>query len=180
LLFLAKFVLDCRDSARGGIMHRHLAVYPGSFDPITCGHLDIARRAANIFEHLIVAVAEHSGKNMLFSTDERAELVRASVADLPNVEIRTFSGLLTDFVRQTGARVIIRGLRAVSDFEYEFSMSLMNSHLAPEIETMFLPTSEGYSFISSSMIKEVYRLGGDVGDTIPPCVLQALAGKYHS
>lgn len=160
-------------------MQRHVAVYPGSFDPITCGHLDIARRAANVFDQLILAVAEHSGKNMLFSTAERAELVRASTADLANVEVKTFSGLLTDFVRRNGARVIIRGLRAMSDFEYEFSMSLMNSHLAPEIETVFLPTSEGYSFISSSMIKEVYRLGGDVGDTIPPCVVQALADKYH-
>lgn len=159
-------------------MHKHLAVYPGSFDPITCGHLDIARRAARIFDTLIVAVAKHSGKNMLFSTDERADLVQKATLDIPNIRVETFSGLLTDFVRQSNAHVIIRGLRAVSDFEYEFSMSLMNSHLAPEIETMFLPTSEGFSFISSSMIKEVYRLGGDVKDTIPPCVLEALATKF--
>lgn len=159
-------------------MNNRLAVYPGSFDPITCGHLDIVRRAAKVFDTLVVAVAEHSGKSLLFSTSERADLVRDSISDLSNVQVQTFSGLLTDFVRTIGARVIVRGLRAVSDFEYEFSMSLMNSHLAPEIETMFLPTSEGYSFISSSMIKEVYRLGGDVGDTIPPCVLKALSEKF--
>ena len=159
-------------------MSQRLAVYPGSFDPITCGHLDIARRAARVFDTVIVAVAEHSGKSMCFSTEERAALVRESCRDIANIRIATFSGLLIDFVRSSNAHVIIRGLRAVSDFEYEFSMSLMNSHLDPDIETMLLPTSEGHSFISSSMIKEVYRLGGDVKDTIPPCVLSALAQKF--
>jgi len=157
----------------------HNAVYPGSFDPITFGHLDIVRRAARIFDTVVVAVAEHAGKNTLFTLAEREELAALSCRELANVRVMSFSGLLIDFVRKQNARAIIRGLRAVSDFEYEFSMSLMNSHLAPEIETVLLPTSVGHSFISSSMIKEVFSLGGDIKETIPACVLEALRKKLH-
>ena len=158
----------------------HIAVYPGSFDPITFGHIDIVRRAASIFDTVVVAVAAQSGKSTLFSLDERTQLVAESCSKFENVRVIGFSGILVDFVRAQSSRVIIRGLRAVSDFEYEFAMSLMNNHLASEIETVLLPTSEGYSFVSSSMIKEVFMIGGDVKGKVPDCVLTALAGKFRA
>ncbi|MDR2733285.1 MAG: pantetheine-phosphate adenylyltransferase [Spirochaetota bacterium] len=161
-------------------MGSRIAVYPGSFDPITFGHLDIARRAAGIFEKIIVAVAEQTGKTPLFSLPERTRLAALACSDLRNIEVTCFSGLLVDFARSVYAQVIIRGLRAVSDFEFEFALSLMNSRLAPEIETVFLPTSEGHSFVSSSMIKEISRLGGNAQGMAPECVLAALMEKFHN
>jgi len=160
-------------------MGSHIAVYPGSFDPITFGHLDIARRAAGVFEKIIVAVAEQTAKASLFSLPERTELAALACSDIRNIQVTCFSGLLVDFVRSVQAKVVIRGLRAVSDFEFEFSFSLMNSRLAPEIETVFLPTSEGHSFVSSSMIKEVARLGGNAKGMAPECVLSALREKFQ-
>lgn len=155
-----------------------IAVYPGSFDPVTDGHLDILRRALSICDSVVVAVSENAQKNTLFTRDERRALLAESCAGLGGVEVAAFSGLLIDFVRARGARLIVRGLRAVTDFEYEFGLALMNKHLAPEIETVFLATGEGNGFVSSSMIKEVFRLGGDVGDKVPPCVAAALRAKF--
>lgn len=159
------------------ILVKRRAVYPGSFDPITNGHLDIMRRASRIFDELIVAVAEHPLKQTLFSQEERYQLICDACRALPNVEVDCFTGLLMDFARRRKAKVLIRGLRAVTDFEYEFSMALMNKHLEPEVETVFLATSADNSFVSSSLIKEVFKLGGDVNDKVPACVLQALQKK---
>jgi pantetheine-phosphate adenylyltransferase len=164
---------------RGKAVGNRVAVYPGSFDPITFGHLDIARRAAGLFEKIIVAVAEQTGKTPLFPLPERTRLAALACADLGNVEVACFSGLLVDFARGARAKTIIRGLRAVSDFEFEFALSLMNSRLAPEIETVFLPTSESHSFVSSSMIKEISRLGGNAQGMVPECVLAALREKFQ-
>jgi len=154
------------------------AIYPGTFDPITKGHIDIVARAAGIFDHVIVAVAASTSKNTAFSTDERVELARLTLTDYANVEVQRFEGLLANFVRQWGANVVLRGLRAVSDFEYEFQLAGMNKHLVPEADTIFLPTRENYSYISSSLIREIAALGGDVSEFVHPIVCAALSERF--
>ena len=153
------------------------AVYPGSFDPITLGHVDVVTRASRLFEAIIMAVVKNPGKNALFSLEERVSLVRDSVSHLKNVRVEVFEGLTVDLVKAHKASVIIRGLRAVSDFENEFAMSQMNKRLCPEVDTLFMMAGLEYQFLSSSMIKEVARLGGDVGGMVPQSVLSGLAAK---
>ena len=154
------------------------AIYAGTFDPMTLGHVDVVERAARIFPELIIGVAALTGKDTLFSKEERVALVKAAVADLPNVRVESFEGLLVNYARSQGAGVIIRGLRAVSDFEYEFQMALTNRRLAPDLETMFLMPKQDYSFINSTNIKQVASLGGDVSEFVPPDVVEALAQKF--
>lgn len=153
------------------------AVYAGTFDPVTYGHLDVAARAAQVFDQLTLAVAEDPRKTLLFGTAERLELARAGVAHLKNVEVVPFSGLLVDWARQRGIHTLIRGLRAFSDFEYEFQMALTNRKLAPDIETLFLMPNEDYSYVSSSMVREIATLGGEVEKFVPPAVAVALKRK---
>ena len=155
------------------------AIYAGSFDPVTFGHLDLIRRATKIFPRLIVAVAKNLEKKPLFSSRERVSFLREAVKDLPLVEVDSFSGLLIDYASRRKARIVIRGLRAVSDFEYEFQMALTNRKLFPELETVYLMPSESCSYISSRMIKEVAFLGGDVSPFVPPPVARALAAYRH-
>ena len=156
------------------------AVYAGTFDPMTFGHLDVATRAAHVFEHLTLAVAEDPRKTLLFSVEERLELARTSVAALDNVEVVPFGGLLVNWARNRGIHTLIRGLRAFSDFEYEFQMALTNRKLAPDIETMFLMPNEDFSYVSSSMVREIAALGGDVGKFVPAAVAAALKRKLAS
>ncbi|MCB1561074.1 MAG: pantetheine-phosphate adenylyltransferase [Xanthomonadales bacterium] len=158
---------------------RRVAVYPGTFDPITAGHVDLVARAAPLFDHIIVGVAESPGKQPCFSLQERVALATTSLADIDNIEVRGFDSLLAHFVADVGARVLLRGLRAVSDFEYEFQLASMNRHLIPEVETLFLTPAEQYSFISSSLVREIARLGGDVSGFVPQAVLEALRVKWH-
>lgn len=163
-------------------MSDRIGIYPGTFDPITNGHLDIVSRAARVVDRLIVAVAVNAGKGPLFSLDERVELVKEEVAELAranglNIEVRPFDNLLVDFARACGARLIVRGLRAVSDFEYEFQMAGMNARLQPEIETLFLMASERCQFISSRFVKEIGRLGGDISSFVSPRVRARLEDK---
>ncbi|HEX7326300.1 MAG TPA: pantetheine-phosphate adenylyltransferase [Rhodanobacteraceae bacterium] len=165
--------------ARQPAADRRVAVYPGTFDPITNGHGDLVARAAPLFDHLIVAVAQSSGKAPRFALAERVALARAALSDVPNVEVRGFATLLADFVRECGAGVILRGLRAVSDFEYEFQLASMNRHLIPRAETLFLTPAEEWSFISSSLVREIASLGGDVSDFVHPAVQKALAQKWR-
>ncbi|WP_295401532.1 pantetheine-phosphate adenylyltransferase [uncultured Thiocystis sp.] len=154
-------------------------VYPGTFDPITNGHVDLIHRAARLFDRVVVAVAADTGKALLFSTEERVALVRASVTeDRHNVEIVPFQGLLVNFTRELGVSVIMRGLRAVSDFEYEFQLAGMNRRMAPDIETLFLTPAEQYSYISSSLVREIARLGGDVSTFVTPAVQAALQQRF--
>ena len=153
------------------------AVYAGTFDPVTYGHLDVAARAAQVFDQLTLAVAEDPRKTLLFSTTERLDLARAGVAHLKNVEVVPFSGLLVDWARKRGIHTLIRGLRAFSDFEYEFQMALTNRKLAPDIETLFLMPNEDYSYVSSSMVREIAALGGDVEKFVPVSVAAALKRK---
>jgi pantetheine-phosphate adenylyltransferase len=158
-----------------------VAVYPGSFDPITNGHIDLAERSARLFDQLIVAVysgGDRSPKQPLFSTAERVEMARESLCKLDNVTIDTFENLLVDYARSVGAQTVVRGLRAVSDFEYEFKLAHMYQHLAPELEVVCLMTSSSHSFISSSFIREVASLGGEVGDLVPPHVAVALERRF--
>jgi pantetheine-phosphate adenylyltransferase len=157
-----------------------IGIYPGSFDPITNGHLDIITRSAKLFDKLIVAVLSNPRKTALFTVDERIEMIRESVKDIDNIEIDSFSGLLIDFARLKKAKVIVKGLRAVSDFEYELQMALMNNKLDSEIETVFIMTSSKYSFLSSSIIKEVSSFGGCVRGLVPPIVEKRLKQKYHN
>jgi pantetheine-phosphate adenylyltransferase len=157
-----------------------IGIYPGSFDPITNGHLDIITRSAKLFDKLIVAVLSNPRKTALFTVDERIEMIRESVKDIDNIEIDSFSGLLIDFARLKKAKVIVKGLRAVSDFEYELQMALMNNKLDSEIETIFIMTSSKYSFLSSSIIKEVSSFGGCVRGLVPPIVEKRLKQKYHN
>jgi pantetheine-phosphate adenylyltransferase len=155
------------------------AVYPGSFDPITIGHLDVAKRAAALFPQLIVGIYLGSDKpDALFTHADRVEMARDAVAHMPNVSVESFSGLTVDFARDQGADVIVRGLRAVSDFEYEFKLAHMNHHLAPDIEVVCLMTSSRNSFVSSSMIREVAALGGDVSGLVPPNVEAVLRERF--
>jgi pantetheine-phosphate adenylyltransferase len=154
------------------------AVYPGSFDPLTNGHLDLIERSLRMFDELVVAVVTNPAKTALFSDEERVEMIREATRDLRHLEIRVFEGLLVDFVTAIGARAIVRGLRAVSDFEYEFQMALMNRKLREEIETVFLMPHEAYSYISSRLIKEVAAYGGSVVGLVPPGVEKRLADKF--
>lgn len=155
------------------------AVYPGSFDPITNGHIDIIQRGTRIFDHVIVGILMNEGKNPLFTAEERMHLIRETVGDNPNVEVRTFSGLLVNFVNETGADIVVRGIRAVSDYEYELQMALMNRELSPNVETLFMLPSVEYTYVSSRLIKEVFRLGGDISDLVPPAVLERLHAKLR-
>ena len=151
------------------------AVYPGTFDPLTRGHEDLVRRAAGLFGQLIVAIADSKAKRPMFSLDERIDMAREALASHPNVQVLGFSGLLMDFMRSHGAHVILRGLRAVSDFEYEFQMAGMNRQLYPDVETMFLTPSEQYMFISATMVREIATLGGDVSLFVSPNVVARIA-----
>jgi len=155
----------------------HKAIYPGTFDPITSGHEDIVRRASHLFSEVIVAVADSAVKRPLFSLAERVEMAAAALADCPNVRVIGFSGLLMQFVREQEAKVVLRGLRAVSDFEYEFQLAGMNRKLYPEVETLFLTPSEQYMFISASLVREVALLGGDVTMFVSPLILDRIAAK---
>lgn len=152
------------------------AVYPGTFDPITLGHEDLVRRAARLFDHVILAVADSRSKKF-FTLDERVVMAREVVKDLANVEVVGFSGLLMQFVQQHGARIVVRGLRAVSDFEYEFQLAGMNRGLYPDVETVFLTPGEQFMFISASIVREISILGGDVGKFVPPVVAARLKAK---
>ena len=159
---------------------QRIAVYPGTFDPITNGHIDLVARAAPLFERIVVGVAESPSKGPGFSLEERIALARMGLADIPNVEVRGFTTLLAHFVKEIGAGVLLRGLRAVSDFEYEFQLASMNRHLIPLAETMFLTPAEQYSFISSSLVREIARLGGDVSGFVHPLVQQALVLRWSN
>jgi pantetheine-phosphate adenylyltransferase len=154
-------------------------VYPGTFDPVTNGHSDLIARAARLFDHVVVAVAEDSSKASTFTVAERLEMLRGIASTHSNVEITSFSGLLVEFARGLGIPVIMRGLRAVSDFEYEFQLAGMNRRMAADIETLFLTPAEQYAYISSSLVKEVARLGGDVSSFVPPSVYAALRERFR-
>ena len=158
-----------------------IAVYPGTFDPVTNGHVDLVERAADLFDTLVVGVAESPAKKpaLPLALDLRVRLAGEALAHLPNVEVRGFRTLLAHFVGGVGAGVLIRGLRAVSDFEYEFQLASMNRHLIPEVETLFLTPAEQYSFISSSLVREISRLGGDVSGFVPPAVAAALQAEWQ-
>ena len=153
------------------------AIYPGSFDPITNGHLDLIERGSKLFGKLVVAILRNAAKEPLFSVEERMSMLREAVGNLPNVEVDSFDGLLVDYAAARKAAVILRGIRAISDYEYELQMALMNSRLAPGIETVFLMSSEAYSFISSKLVKEVFGLGGKVTALVPPMVAARLREK---
>jgi pantetheine-phosphate adenylyltransferase len=155
------------------------AIFPGTFDPITNGHLDIAKRAAELFDHLIVAVYAHPIKTLLFSTDERLEMAVRAFQGWPNVTVESYDGLTVDVARDKGAKAIIRGLRVVGDFEFEFQMALMNRTLAPDIESVCLLTTKEYYFLSSSIVKEVAKLEGDISGLVPPHVVTALRNKIE-
>jgi pantetheine-phosphate adenylyltransferase len=154
------------------------AIYPGSFDPTTHGHLDVIERASRLFDEVIVAVAHNDQKHALFPADDRAAFIRDACAALPNVRITVFDGLLVNFARAQGATALVRGLRAVSDFEFEFQMALMNRKLEPQLETIFLMPAEKYTYLSSRIVKEIARLGGDVSAFVPAAVAAALREKF--
>ena len=155
------------------------AVYPGTFDPITRGHEDLVRRAATIFDRVVVAIAANPGKTPLFSIDERVDLARRVLADVPGVEVHGYSGLTVDFARANDIAVIVRGLRAVSDFEFEFQLSNMTRHISPGVETVFLTPKEQFTFVSSTLVREIATLGGDVSEFVHPLVQAAFRGKVR-
>ena len=155
-----------------------LCIYTGTFDPVTYGHLDVLERAAKLFEHVTVAVAVSSAKHTLFTPEQRVELLRANLGHLSNVDVMSFDGLLVEFARQQKAHAIIRGLRALSDFEFEFNMALMNRHLDPNVETLFVMPKEAYSYTSSTLVKQIAKLGGDVAKFVPPNVSEALKKAF--
>ncbi|ADL07803.1 pantetheine-phosphate adenylyltransferase [Thermosediminibacter oceani] len=157
----------------------NVAIYPGSFDPVTNGHLDIIERSSRLFDRLIVAVLRNPSKKPLFTVEERIEMIKKSVSHIKNVEVDYFSGLLVDFARLKKACIIVKGLRAVSDFEYELQMALMNKKLDEEIETVFIMTNAKYSYLSSSIVKEVASLGGCVKELVPPLVAEKLREKFN-
>lgn len=154
------------------------AVYPGSFDPITNGHLDIIRRASEIFDHVVVGVLDNLNKKPLFTSEERASMIMKTVCDIDNVSIDIFSGLLVDFMKQKKADVVVKGLRTVADFEYELQMAMLNKALDAKCETMFMMTDTKYSYISSSMVKEVAKLKGDLTGFVPPGIVELIENKY--
>ena len=155
-----------------------LCIYPGTFDPFTNGHLDVLERAARLFDRVTVAIAVDSTKSALFGVEQRVELIRANLTALPNVDVVSFEGLLVEFARARHACAIIRGLRALSDFEFEFNLALMNRHLEPEVETIFVMPNEAFSYTSSTLVKQVAKLGGDIGKFVPPNVATALKTAY--
>lgn len=155
-----------------------LAICPGSFDPVTNGHLHIVSRAAAMFDRVIVVVMANQNKQPLFSAAERVELLRRATADMPNVEIDTYDGLLAEYAREKNASVIVKGLRAMSDFEYEFQMALTNRKLNPDVETVFLATSAEHMYLSSSLVKQVAKLGGDIHEFVPSCIVKDILEKY--
>lgn len=157
-----------------------IAIYPGTFDPITNGHLDIIKRAARIFDKVIVAVATNTGKAPLFSMDERKKLIQDAVKNIDKVEVDAFSGLIVDYCHQRGATALIRGLRAVSDFEYEFQMALLNRKIGKDVESVFLMPKEKYTYLSSSMIKEIAEFGGDITSFVPDHVRIELKNKFDT
>ncbi len=157
---------------------KRIAVYPGTFDPITYGHIDVIKRALLLCDKLIIAVAKRREKAPLFSLKERVELAKNSLKELPNIEVEGFDGLLISFVRKKKANIIIRGLRAISDFDYEFQMALTNRKIAPDVETVFFLPAEEYSYVSSSLVKEIAALGGDTSKFVPPPVVKALKKKF--
>jgi pantetheine-phosphate adenylyltransferase len=159
------------------------AIYPGSFDPVTKGHLDVIERACGVFDRVVIGVANNEKKHPLFNTQERVSLVQQAIKDskfADHLEVKTLDGLLVDFAHQEGVQAIVRGLRAVSDFEFEFQLALMNRSLAPELETIFLMPTEEYTYLSSSIVKEVARLGGDISAFVPPATLKALKSKFST
>ncbi len=156
---------------------RAVAIYPGTFDPITSGHLDLIERGSRLFDRLIVAVLGNQQKQPLFSVDERKDMLEEVVGAFPNVEVDSFNGLLVDYARQKNATVLLRGIRAISDYEFELQMALMNRRLAPQIETVFMMSAESYSFISSRLVKEIFSLGGDIAGLVPPPVEQRLRAR---
>jgi pantetheine-phosphate adenylyltransferase len=156
------------------------AICPGSFDPVTYGHLDIIERTAQLFPEVVVGVLENPSKRPIFSLEERVALIKTTIGHLPNVKVCCFKGLLVDFVKEMKGNLIVKGLRAISDFEIEFQMALSNKKMAPEIETMFMMTRNEYSFLSSSMIKEIAQFGGDIHELVPPEAERALKAKFSS
>jgi pantetheine-phosphate adenylyltransferase len=156
------------------------AIYPGSFDPLTNGHLDLIARAAKIFDHLVVAILRNSSKNPLFTIEERVAMLSEGTSEFSNVSVSTFDGLLIDFAREQRAHAVVRGIRAISDYEYEFQMAMMNRRLSPEVETIFLMPDAKYSFVSSRLVKEVVRLGGSVDGLVPKFVIERMKDKNHS
>ncbi|HOP39596.1 MAG TPA: pantetheine-phosphate adenylyltransferase [Geobacteraceae bacterium] len=158
---------------------KKIAVYPGSFDPVTFGHLDIINRALKLFDEVIIAVARNERKSPLFTVDERVAIIKSVMKDNPRVKVDTFDGLLVDYARSCKAQAIVRGLRAISDFEYELQMAQINRGISREVETVFLMTSVFYSFLSSSMVKEVYSLKGPIDGLVPPLVKKALDAKFN-
>ncbi len=154
-----------------------VAIYPGSFDPITSGHLDLIERGSRLFGRLIVAILQNEAKSALFTVSERMEMLNEAIAPYPNVEVDHFAGLLADYAVKKGARGILRGIRAISDYEYELQMALMNHRLQPRIETIFLPAGEQYSFVSSRLVKEVFTLGGDISGLVPAGVERRMRAK---
>lgn len=154
------------------------AIYPGSFDPITNGHLDVIGRASRLADRLVVGVLLNANKNPLYAIEERVEMTREAVKGYPNIEVTHFDGLLVEFAERENARIIVRGIRAISDYEFELQMALMNRRLRPELETVFLMAAEQYSFVSSRIIKEVARLGGNIGGMVPPHVEARLRARF--
>lgn len=160
-------------------MKRVIGIYPGSFDPVTNGHLDLIHRGAKIFDELVVAILRNPEKNPLFTVPERREMLQEMTRELPNVRVDEFQGLMVDYARSQGAAAVLRGIRAISDYEYEFQMALMNRKLDPTLETMFMMPAEKYSYLSSRLVREVARLGGSVEGLVPDLVAQRLASKVN-
>jgi pantetheine-phosphate adenylyltransferase len=158
-------------------VHTVKAIYPGSFDPVTNGHLDLIARAAKMFDHLVVAILRNSAKNPLFTVEERVAMLSEGTAEFGNVSVSTFDGLLVEFAREERAHAVVRGIRAISDYEYELQMALMNRRLAPDVETIFLMPDAKYSFVSSRLVKEVFRLGGSVDGLVPRFVIDRMKDK---
>lgn len=158
---------------------RVTAIYPGTFDPMTVGHIDVARRASGMFDDLIVAVAASTAKGPFFSLEERVDMASSILADLENVTVQSFGGLLVDYAAEVESTVIVRGLRAISDFEYEVQIAGVNRHLAPDVETVFIAAAQEYTFLSSSVVREIARMQGDVSEFVHPVVIEAFARRHH-